>query len=88
MTTVMLLLTSTVNNSCLLDRLLEDTESVVEGALRLIQDLLSGSSDDNSARLTQRDSRETKKLHTHTCRARGLYYMGRNFEGDINNYFI
>ena len=56
--------TSPVDDPSLLDRLLEDTECIMEGAIRLIQDLLGGSSDNNSARLTQRNSGETKKLHT------------------------
>ena len=55
-------LTSTIDDPCFFDRLLEHAEGVMEGPLRLIEDLLSGSSNHDGASFTKRDTREAEKL--------------------------
>lgn len=55
-------LTSSVNNSGLLDGLLQDTERIVHGTLGLVQNLLRGSTKDYGARFTKSYARESQEL--------------------------
>lgn len=55
----MSLLTAAIDDPGLFDSLREDAQRVVNGALRLIQDLLRGATQDDGACLTQRHATET-----------------------------
>lgn len=55
-------LTSSVDGTCLLDGLSQDTQGIMERPLSLIQDLLCGSTQHHSTRLTwERGNKKTGK---------------------------
>lgn len=61
----LLLLTSAIHSLCLLDRLWEDTQSIVQGPLGLVQDLLSSSTQYHGASLSQWHTYTTLYLVQH-----------------------